>query len=87
MGAERGGEPIGTARYVCLDDRPGVAEIAVTIADGWHEHGVGTALLDVLAERAVEEGVERFLAICLPSNLGDDRHDPEARRGPGRRPA
>lgn len=63
------GEPIGTARYVCLDDRPGVAEIAVTIADGWHEHGVGTALLEVLAERAAEEGVERFLAICLPSNL------------------
>jgi RimJ/RimL family protein N-acetyltransferase len=62
------GEPVGTARYVCLEDRPGVAEIAVTIADGWHEHGVGTALLDLLAERATAEGVERFLAICMPSN-------------------
>ena len=76
------GEPLGTARYVCLEDRPGVAEIAVTIADGWHEHGVGTALLDVLAERAVEEGVERFLAICLPSNA--DMVDMVQRLGAGR---
>lgn len=76
------GEPLGTARYVCLEDRPGVAEIAVTIADGWHEHGVGTALLDVLAERAVEEGVERFLAICLPSNA--DMIDMIQRLGGGR---
>jgi GNAT superfamily N-acetyltransferase len=50
------GEPVGTARYVCLEDRPGVAEIAVTIADGWHEHGVGTALLDL---HALQQGHDR----------------------------
>jgi RimJ/RimL family protein N-acetyltransferase len=68
-GLSEDGEPVGTARYVCLEDRPGVAEIAVTIADGWHDHGIGTVLLDLLAERAAAEGVERFLAICLPSNV------------------
>ena len=40
----------------------------MTVADDWHGHGIGTALLTLLADRAREEGVERFRALMLSSN-------------------
>jgi GNAT superfamily N-acetyltransferase len=62
------GEGIGVARFVRLEDDPCAAEFAVTVADDWHGRGVGTALLTLLAERAREEGVDRFRALMLSSN-------------------
>jgi GNAT superfamily N-acetyltransferase len=62
------GEMVAVARYVLLDDRPGVAEVAVTVADDWQQRGVGTALLERLAQRAVDTGVRSFLGLCLADN-------------------
>jgi GNAT superfamily N-acetyltransferase len=65
---EETGQGIGVARYVRLVDRPRVAEAAVTVADDWQGRGAGTLLLELLAARAREEGIERFSALVLASN-------------------
>ena len=57
---------VGVARYVRLPDDRGAAEFAVAVADDWQGRGVGTALLALLADRAREEGVERFRGLMLP---------------------
>jgi GNAT superfamily N-acetyltransferase len=62
------GEIVGVARYVRLDDRPEVAEVAVTVTDAWQGRGVGTALLERLARRARDNDVGSFLGICLADN-------------------
>lgn len=59
---------VGVARYIGLDDRPGVAEVAVTVADQWQHQGVGTGLLSRLIARAEDEGIETFVATCLVDN-------------------
>jgi GNAT superfamily N-acetyltransferase len=75
------GQLVAVARYVREDD-PEVAEAAITVADGWHGRGVGTAMLDELAERAREEGVKRFTAYVLARN--DDMIDMLFRLGPAK---
>lgn len=57
------------ARFVRSPDRPDTAEAAVTVVDDWQGRGVGTALLDALAERARAEGVVRFTALMLAEML------------------
>jgi RimJ/RimL family protein N-acetyltransferase len=64
-GSEHG---IGVARFVRSADDPELAEVAVAVADSWHNRGVGTALLDRLTQRAREEGVRRFSAEVLAEN-------------------
>jgi RimJ/RimL family protein N-acetyltransferase/nucleotide-binding universal stress UspA family protein len=82
--AEDSGDAVGVARYVRT--RPGVAEPAIVVADDWQGRGLATQLLDLLADRAREEGVECFVAPVLAENraairlfdgLGDAtvRHD------------
>jgi GNAT superfamily N-acetyltransferase len=61
-----GGEGVGVARYIRTGDAE--AEPAVVVADAWQGRGIGTALLDALADRAREEGVERFRALVLAQN-------------------
>jgi GNAT superfamily N-acetyltransferase len=63
---------IGVARYVREED-PKLAEAAITVADEWQGQGLGSALLREIAERAREEGVERFTAFVLARN--DDMID------------
>ena len=65
---ESTGEGIGVARYVRTDLHE--AEPAVVIADAWQRRGLATELLDRLAERAREEGIERFRAPVLAQNRG-----------------
>jgi GNAT superfamily N-acetyltransferase len=60
------GEPLGVARYV--RSGPTTAEAAVTVIDDWQGRGLGTALLQRLAERAGEEGIDHFTAIMLAGN-------------------
>ena len=62
------GEGVGVARYVRDRDRPERAEAAVTVIDDWQGRGLGTLLLELLAVRAREEGIDRFTALMLASN-------------------
>jgi GNAT superfamily N-acetyltransferase len=61
--------PIAVARYVRADEFD-VGEIAVTVVDAWQRRGVGAALTDALAERAVRAGIRRFRATLLRGNGG-----------------
>jgi acetyltransferase len=46
------------------------AEVAVIVGDRWHGRGLATALLQRLAKRASEEGIDFFVAIVLEGNDG-----------------
>lgn len=61
------GAIIGVARYVRSED-PSEAEVAVVVGDPWQQHGVATALLERLVERAREEDVEKFVALVMSDN-------------------
>ena len=65
---EDSGDAVGVARFVRLPGRPEVAEAAVVVVDDWQGYGLGKALSRLLAERAVELGVERFEALLLVDN-------------------
>jgi GNAT superfamily N-acetyltransferase len=60
------GDTVGVARYVRT--APGVAEPAFVIAEEWRRRGLGSRLLDTLAERAREEAIRRFEAPVLATN-------------------
>ena len=62
------GEGIGVARYVRNEQRPDVAEVAVTVIDDWQRRGLGGLLLEVIGERARAEGITRFTALMLAMN-------------------
>jgi GNAT superfamily N-acetyltransferase len=59
---------VGVARYVRTE--PGIAEPAIVVSDDWQGRGLGALLLDALADRAREEGVESFVAPILAENRG-----------------
>jgi GNAT superfamily N-acetyltransferase len=63
----RSGEPLGVARYVRTRE-PDTAEAAVAVVDHWHGRGLGTALLQRLADRARDEGIQWFTATLLAEN-------------------
>ncbi len=46
------------------------AEVAVVVGDPWQGKGLATALLQRLAKRASEEGIDYFLALVLEDNEG-----------------
>jgi RimJ/RimL family protein N-acetyltransferase len=73
------GEGVGVARFVRLRGRREAAEAAVTVADAWQGRGLGTLLVELLAQRARDEGVRRFTALLLADN--DDMLDLLARLG------
>jgi GNAT superfamily N-acetyltransferase len=62
-----GGDAVGVARYVRSAD-PTEAEVAVVVADAWHNRGVATALLDHLVPRARERGITHFVALVTSDN-------------------
>jgi acetate---CoA ligase (ADP-forming) len=72
--AERGalvgvmeGRIVAHAEYARFRD-PTSAEAAFTVADDQQGRGIGTRLLERLAERAGSVGIERFVAEVLPEN-------------------
>ena len=73
------GDPVGVGRFVRLADGTS-AEAAVTIIDEWQGRGLGTALTNLLAERAREAGIDRFTALLLATN--DRMQDVLASIGP-----
>jgi acetate---CoA ligase (ADP-forming) len=58
---------VGIANYVRLRD-PRSAEAAFVVADGEQGRGIGTRLLEQLAERAAATGVTRFVAEVMAEN-------------------
>lgn len=59
---------IAVGRYFVLDDRPTAAEVSFLVEDAWQRRGIGTILLDALAEIARDHGIERFAADVLADN-------------------
>jgi GNAT superfamily N-acetyltransferase len=62
----RTGSCAAVARFVRVGAE--VAEPAVVVADRWQRRGLGTELIERLAERARSEGIARFSAIVLAEN-------------------
>jgi RimJ/RimL family protein N-acetyltransferase len=60
------GDAVGVARYVRTEGPS--AEAAVTVQDDWQGRGLGTALTSLIAERALDEGIDRFTAMLLAEN-------------------
>jgi len=65
--AERDGEIVAVARYDRLP-HSAVAEAAFVVRDDHQGRGLGTLLLDRLAEHARHEGIARLVAETLPEN-------------------
>jgi acetate---CoA ligase (ADP-forming) len=66
--AGEGGERIvALGSYDRLRD-PGVAEVALAVSDDLQGRGIGTRLLEQLAVRATERGIDRLVFEILPSN-------------------
>src|SRR5262245_9274568 len=64
---------IGVGRYARLPARPGEparAEVAFAVADEHQGRGIGTVLLEHLAEIARAHGVEEFVADVMGENNG-----------------
>jgi RimJ/RimL family protein N-acetyltransferase len=75
------GTGVGVGRFVRLEDGTS-AEAAVTVVDDWQGRGLGTALSALLAERAREEGIDRFTALLLATN--EQMQDVLASLGPSK---
>ena len=60
---------VAIANYVRLRD-PTVAEAAFAVADEFQRRGIGTRLVEQLAERAGRQGIERIVASVLAENRG-----------------
>ena len=58
---------VATGNYVRLRD-PRTAEAAFAVADDYQRKGIGTRLLEQLAQRAAAHGIEAFIAEVLPEN-------------------
>jgi RimJ/RimL family protein N-acetyltransferase len=65
---ETDGSFVAAARYVELNDRPWVAELAVEVADGFQSAGIGTALAGHVLARARAAGMQRLVATTLREN-------------------
>ncbi|MEU8006051.1 GNAT family N-acetyltransferase [Catellatospora sp. NPDC049111] len=61
------GQVIGVASWE-RTDRPGVAEFAVFVADDWQGRGIGTLLMEDLAEHARRAGIRELVGEVLPGN-------------------
>ena len=61
------GRIVALANWVRLRD-PRVAEVAFTVDDRFQQRGIGTRLLEQLAARAADAGIEEFVAEVLHDN-------------------
>jgi len=59
---------VALASWARLRD-PTVAEVAFAVADALQGKGIGTRLVEQLAELAADAGIERFVAEVLPENV------------------
>ena len=66
--AEAGERLVAAAGYFVDPKRPESAEVALTVADALHGQGLGTRLLERLAEIARQRGLTEFVADVHPAN-------------------
>ncbi|PYP83934.1 MAG: GNAT family N-acetyltransferase [Blastocatellia bacterium AA13] len=59
---------IAVGGYSAYDDKPEVAEVSFLVEDSMQRRGIGTVLLDSLAEIARDHGIKRFSADVLADN-------------------
>jgi GNAT superfamily N-acetyltransferase len=59
---------IGVSRY-SADAHGGTCECAVTVADEWHDRGLGTALMRHLIEVARSRGIRSMFSVDSAENL------------------
>jgi GNAT superfamily N-acetyltransferase len=60
------GQGVAIARYEPLAE--GVAEVAVVVDPAWRRVGLATALVEMLAEAALDRGIHVFSAVYLAEN-------------------
>lgn len=60
------GQGVAIARYEPLSE--GVAEVAVVVDPAWRRLGLATALIELLAQAALERGIHAFSALYLAAN-------------------
>ena len=75
------GQGVGVARFIRLTEEPEVAEVAVTVIDSWQRRGLGTLLLEHLADQARAQGITHFSALDLEREHGCARGAAPRRRG------
>jgi GNAT superfamily N-acetyltransferase len=63
------GRGLGIARYIRNAEDPEEAEVAVAVVDQWQRRGLGTELLNRLADRARQEGVRHFTGLVSADNV------------------
>ncbi|HVD12963.1 MAG TPA: GNAT family N-acetyltransferase [Actinomycetota bacterium] len=63
-----GGECVGIARYIALSGEPGVAEVALTVADHHQGRGIGRLLVEALRAPAASAGIRTFVYLVHPEN-------------------
>jgi acetate---CoA ligase (ADP-forming) len=68
QGEGRDERVVAVGRYQVQAERSGVAEVSFLVDDAMQRRGIGTLLLDALAELARERGVMRFSADVLADN-------------------
>lgn len=64
---------VGVGRCVRLREDPASAEFAIAVGDALQGRGLGSRLAELLARRAVAEGVTRFTAVTESDNLAVQR--------------
>ena len=60
---------IGVARFVRAAEDPETADFAIVVGDPYQGEGLGTELLERLADAAVARGIRRFHATALAENV------------------
>lgn len=69
LALDKNGTLVGHALYVLLEPASAArAEVAVEVADELHGRGLGTILIERLAETAEQRGIEQLTAEVLPDN-------------------
>ena len=62
------GEDIVAIAQYFLDPKTQAAEVAFIVQDEWQQKGMGTFLMDYIAQIARQRGVRHFYAKVLPAN-------------------
>jgi RimJ/RimL family protein N-acetyltransferase len=59
---------LGIARFIRMQNQPGIAEFAVVVIDSHQQMGLGTLLMAVLYRMASLQGIDRLRGFILPEN-------------------